>query len=87
MDYDLLIFAIGMLATGAIFFGYPIGLRHGAKTVADEQCERLEAQTPTVVRNARRRLEAGTQAPLPAPPTSGGIRSHRHDVLNAEVIE
>lgn len=46
MDIDLFIIAFGLIATGAIFFGYPLGLRHGSKHVRDEVCERLGRIVP-----------------------------------------
>ena len=41
MDIDVFLIAFGLIATGAIFFGYPLGLRHGSKRVADAVCEKL----------------------------------------------
>lgn len=57
IDWTTLFIAFGLLFTGAAFFGYPLGLRHGAKMVADKVCKTFDAREPSVVAAARRRLE------------------------------
>lgn len=56
-DLTTLLIAFGLVATGALFFGYPLGLRHGAKMVADRVCRQADAQEPYLVADARRRLD------------------------------
>lgn len=74
IDFMTILIGLGLMLTGALFFGYPIGLRHGAKMVADHVTNRLDASEPFLVRDARRRL-------MRKPARSKG------DALNAEVIE
>lgn len=57
MDITTFLIGIGLMLTGAIFFGYPIGLKHGAKMVADRVCQSVDAKEPFLVRDARRRIE------------------------------
>ena len=90
MDLFTLFIGICLLFTGALFFGYPLGLKHGAKMVADKVCRDLDAREPFLVRDARRRLDRRS-----SPPYEGGVAAASADgvvlsgdtVLNAEVIE
>lgn len=58
IDWMTLLIGFGLMLTGAVFFGYPLGLRHGSKMVADRVCKNLDAKEPSLVRAARKRLEA-----------------------------
>jgi hypothetical protein len=56
IDFTTLLIGFGLMLTGALFFGYPIGLKHGAKMVADQICKKTDEE-PWLVRDARRRLD------------------------------
>jgi len=57
MDFMMLTIGVGLILTGAVFFGYPLGYALGKRSAHDEICN-LPARDsePTPVRAARERL-------------------------------
>ncbi|MGE3953532.1 MAG: hypothetical protein AB7F88_19785 [Pyrinomonadaceae bacterium] len=58
IDFTMIAVGAGLVLTGAIFFGYPLGRRHGSKIQARNACREMDRHGPAVIASAQKRLRS-----------------------------
>ncbi|MGD9564479.1 MAG: hypothetical protein AB7Q37_18915 [Pyrinomonadaceae bacterium] len=56
IDFTIIFVGIGLVATGAIFIGYPIGFNRGHRQGYRQALRDAGRHEPVIIRRARRRI-------------------------------